>query len=70
MPQRTEIKIKTKTPNETKLAHIQVYALTACQPPKEGGGGERGRGREREGREVGEREGWRERQSYLFPSSY
>jgi len=60
MPQRTEIKIKTKTPNETKLAHIQVYALTACQSPKEQG--ERGRG--------GEREGWVEREIYLFPSSY
>jgi hypothetical protein len=60
MPQRTEVNIKTKTPNKTKLAHIQIYALTASQPPKERGG---------------EREGWREkgrgwRENYLFPSSY
>jgi hypothetical protein len=34
MPQRAEIKIKLKSPNEAKLTYI--HTRTACEPPKKG----------------------------------
>jgi len=33
MPKRTEIKIKPKSPNETKL--LPIHTWTTCQPQRE-----------------------------------